>query len=640
MCGIAGIYNFGSDERLDTKIIHRMCEKLIHRGPDDYGIYVKEPVGLGHRRLTIIDLSSKAKQPMSNEDGSIWITFNGEIYNFHEIRDDLIKKGHLFRTKSDTEVIIHAYEEYGPGCLDKFIGMFAFAIWDGNRRRIFLARDRIGKKPLVYYLSNKFFIFASEIKAILEDPRVPRKVNLQAMNYYFTFGYVPSPETMFKDIKKLPPGHFLVLQNGNMKVKRYWNISSELNEIPTELCKEEDIERQLESLLEDSVRFRMVSDVPVGAFLSGGIGSSLVVALMCRISPEPVQTFTIGFEEEAFNEAPFARIVADQFKTKHREIILTADAVEILPKLIWHYNEPFGDSSAIPTYYLSQMTSSYVKVVLSGDGGDELFGGYNRYITLDKLKYYDYVPKSLAYLVRKAINQPIENYWATYNHLGLTDRIEKALNIRFLSTEKRNFYLLCLSNLNFRKKLFSEEVNREIRGHHSPEDFYHGVLDSIKSKDKMNRIFASDVYTYLPDDLLVKVDIASMAHSLEVRCPLIDHRLVNFALKIPAHYKVKSGQTKYILKRLAYRLLPAKTLKRTKKGFSIPIDNWFRTDLRGLVEEAVSNNSQAVRSFFNPARIREIIYTHQTCHANYGRSIWLILNFLLWYERFITRRCI
>lgn len=638
MCGIAGIYNFRTEEPVDPETIHKMCERLIHRGPDDYGVYIENAVGLGHRRLSIIDLSSKAKQPMCNEDGTVWITFNGEIYNFREIRDDLIKKGHRFKTKADTEVIIHAYEEYGIHCLNKFVGMFAFAIWDKNKRMFFLARDRVGKKPLVYYLSDKFFIFASEIKSILEDPRVPREVNVQAMDYYFTFGFVPSPETMFKGIQKLPPGHFLIFREGKLQIERYWGPHTNLDADFSGFKDEEEVEARIESLLEDSVRLRMVSDVPVGAFLSGGIDSSLVVALMSKVSDEPVRTFTIGFEEKAFDETPFARIVANRFKTQHKEMILTPNAIEVLPKLIWHYNEPFGDSSAIPTYYLSQMTSAYVKVALSGDGGDELFGGYNNYVTLSKLRYYDYVPESLRSLIRKLINEPIENYWGTYDYLGTIERIKKAINIRMLSTEERSFYLLSLNNFEFRRNLFSEDINNELRKCLSSKEYYHQMLSSIHCKDKINKILSMDVHLYLPDDLLVKVDIASMAHSLEVRCPLLDHRLIEVVSRLPARFKIRSGRTKVILKKIGQRLLPSEIIKRPKKGFSVPLDIWFRTALKRVMNDVILSSD--VDNLFNTSYLKKIVMNHQNNIANHGRNIWLVLNFLLWYRMFIKKETI
>jgi len=637
MCGIAGLYNFISQKPVAPGIIHRICEKLIHRGPDDYGVYINGPIGLGHRRLTIIDLSSNAKQPMSNEDGSIWIVFNGEIYNFQEIRNELIKRGHLFKTKSDTEVIIHAYEEYGEECLNKFIGMFAFALWDNKKKRLFLARDRVGKKPLIYHVGRDFFIFASEIKAILEHERVPREVNFEALDYYFAFGYIPSPFTIFKNIKKLKPGHYLIIQNGNIIIKQYWNPYKYSPKL--QIKNKKNIIAQIKELLKDSIRLRMVSDVPIGAFLSGGMDSSLMVAFIASINKQPIQTFTIGFKEDKYNEIPFAKIIANQFKTIHRDFVLKPNIIEILPILIEAYSEPFGDSSAIPTYYVSKMASNYVKVALSGDGGDELFAGYNRYSSLYKLKIYDAIPRSLANIIKHFIHQEPENYWL-YDNMSLLEKIKYALNVRMLTTAERNFYFSCITNHLFRNSLFSKEIRKILNQNNFAMKLFFEHFNEIPFSDVLAKVFALDVILYLPEDLLVKVDIASMANSLEVRCPLLDHRIVEFALGIPLQMKISLKSKKIILKEIACEMLPNPILKRPKKGFSVPLKEWFRTDLKHVISSIIKENASEIKSFFNLKFVKQIISIHQNGIADYSRIIWLLLNFVLWYKYFIKNESI
>ncbi|MCD5401370.1 asparagine synthase (glutamine-hydrolyzing), partial [candidate division NPL-UPA2 bacterium] len=391
MCGICGIVDF-KGEPVAEEVLRRMGEVLRHRGPDDEGMYInakcqmpnaKCQIGLGHRRLSIIDLDT-GHQPMSNEDGTVWIVFNGEIYNFQDLRPDLEKKGHKFFSRSDTEVIIHLYEEFGSDCLKFLRGMFALAIWDEKRERLFLARDRVGQKPLCYTESNDQLIFASELKAILQVPDVPREVNLEAVHHYLTYQYVPAPLTMFKGIKKLPPAHFLIWEKGQVRIERYWKLSFR----PGIIKSEEDCQERLGALFEEAVKLRLVSDVPLGAFLSGGIDSTAVVGMMSRLSNRAVKTFSIGFKEKAYNELKFARIAAEYFKTEHHEFIVRPEALKILPKLIWHYNEPFADSSAIPTYYVAERTREYVTVVLNGDGGDESFAGYPRYRAVKLAEYY------------------------------------------------------------------------------------------------------------------------------------------------------------------------------------------------------------------------------------------------------------
>ncbi len=650
MCGIAGIYNI--DGRVvEIETLKRMCQVLRHRGPDDYGFALfdiqksqfqtfKEStperpengfsVALGHRRLSIIDLSEAARQPMSNEDDSIWIVLNGEIYNYLELRDLLERQGHYLKSRSDTEVVLHLYEDLGVKCLENLRGMFAFAIWDQKRKRFFVARDRVGKKPLSYFYDGKSFLFASEIKSMIQDKRVRREIDFDALHDYLTYGYIPSPASMFKGIRKLPPGHFLICDKDGIMTERYWCLSyaNKLN-IPAK-----EYESRMIETLKESIRIRLRSDVPLGAFLSGGIDSSSVVALMSEFSPQPVKTFTIGFEDEDYSELKYARIIARRFGTEHHEFIVRPETIEILPKLIWYYNEPYGDSSCIPTYYVSKMTREYVTVALNGDGGDESFAGYLRYSAMKLAEVMDRMPKGC---------------------LRLPLRTLKLIGKK--GTFHRNHYLRYLENFMASLLRYQEPYRRYVRWvgyftNDQKDDLYShdfkGIIDVRDSSDLLIEIAEKsdavkivdktmnvDVLSYLPEDLLVKVDIASMANSLEVRSPFLDHHLMELAASIPADLKLKGLTTKYLLKKSLFNILPGKILHRRKMGFGVPISRWFRNELKDFVRETLLDECATRRGFFNRNYVERLIAEHQSSVKLHTYRIWALLNLELWCRTFI-----
>lgn len=626
MCGICGKINL-NNEPIDEALLRKMTSCLSHRGPDDEGLYIKGNVGLGHRRLSIIDLSQFAHQPMSNEDGTIWIVYNGEIYNFLELRDVLIKKGHTFRSRSDTETIIHLYEEYGPECLVYLKGMFAFALWDVKKQLLFLARDRIGKKPLYYWHSPNTFVFASEIKSILQDDNFQRKPDYTAIHHYLTYQHVPSPWTAFEGIKKLPAAHYLVLKNGNIEVKRYWKLSY----LPKHTIKEKDLKAEIIERLKEAVRIRLISDVPLGAFLSGGIDSSTVVALMSGIMKEPVKTFSIGFKEEKYNELGYARMIAEKFRTDHTEFIVEPKAVEILDKLVWHYNEPFADSSAIPTYYVSKLAREHVTVILNGDGGDENFAGYGRYKANQVSGFmHSFVPLPLARLVYPLVRliphgkDPDNFFW----------RLKRFLQEYTNTPELRNAQWLCHFTTEMKEDIYTDDFLCRFAN----TDSFELILNrcgEAEADSFLDRVLYADVMMYLPDDLLVKVDVASMANSLEARSPFLDHEFMEFAAGIPAEMKLKGLTTKYILKEALRNILPDEVLFREKMGFGVPIDYWFRNELKGMVYDTLLSEKAVSRGYFKKESIKKILDEHVSEKWNWHNHIWNLLMLELWHRMFI-----
>ncbi|MDI6794125.1 MAG: asparagine synthase (glutamine-hydrolyzing) [bacterium] len=651
MCGICGKLNFDG-RPVDEAFIRKMCAVLEHRGPDDEGVYLSESraqstehrtqsairnpgypqsgraiqVGLGHRRLSIIDLGS-GHQPMSNEDGSIRIVYNGEVYNFLSLREDLEKKGHRFSTRTDTEAIIHLYEDYGPDCVKYLRGMFAFAVWDSKRQRLVLARDRLGKKPLVYLLTPSSFIFGSEIKAILQDPQVNKEVDLEALHHYLTYGYVPAPFTIFKGIKKLPPAHTLVWEKGRIKIERYWS----LDYIPKLQLKEDEYVQRLLELLKESVKLRLISDVPLGAFLSGGVDSSAVVAMMAELSDQPVKTFSIGFEEASFNELKFARIVSDRFGTEHHEFVVKPDALEVLPKLIRHYNEPYADSSAIPTYYVSQMTRQHVTVALNGDGGDEAFAGYERYLANRIAQIYEKIP---PFIREKVIFPLVNKLPESTSRKSLFRRIKRFTSAISESPERRYVKWLSIFNNDQKQELYSGGMKERMANLDSV-NLLVDVYRKAKTDNFLDSTMFVDCMTYLPDDLLVKVDIASMANSLEARSPFLDHKLVEFAASLPPNLKLKGKTTKYILKKALKKYLPRDILYRDKMGFGVPIGRWFRNELKDYAAEVLLDDRAKSRGYFDPNAVRKILDEHTSGQIDHGYRIWSLLNLELWHRMFI-----
>ena len=609
--------------------IRAMCNTIVHRGPDDEGIYTGPHIGLGQRRLSIIDLAPGACPPLTNEDSTVWIVFNGEIYNFQELRKQLQKRGHRFATNSDTEVVIHLYEDEGVACLRKLRGMFSFALWDEQREILFCARDRMGKKPFCYALTPKSFVFGSEIKAITADPDVSVSPDFHAIDQYLTYQFVPSPLTAFKGIKRLRPGEYLTCDlMGNVKTQRYWEppVSSKTD------ASQEEIEAELLRRLRESVRLRMVTDVPLGAFLSGGIDSATIVALMAQESAHPVKTFSIGFEEEAFNELPYARLLAERYGTEHHELIVKPNAAEVLPLLVRHYNEPFADSSALPTYYVSKMTRQYVTVALSGDGGDESFAGYDNYPAILGWNKWDVLPlwvrRMFAEGGRGLLSSLPRNNNAARFRRGLAmfgAKNVKARRLQYGTILKPEEKRLAYTPL-FRELISKPPVPEDPLAAYPWED----------GMDALDWLMRHDQNFYLPDCLMVKTDIASMANSLEVRCPFLDHEFVGFAARIPSRFKrdVKGG--KAILKRAVKGLLPSEILNKPKSGFGLPIDKWFRSNLASILKETLLDETSERRGLFEQKLLNKMVNEHINGRRDWSNRLWSLLFLELWFREFIN----
>jgi asparagine synthase (glutamine-hydrolysing) len=602
-----------------------MCETIVHRGPDDEGIYARGAVGLGMRRLSIIDLAG-GKQPIHNEDQTVWVVFNGEIYNFPTLRRELEQRGHQFYTHSDTEVIVHLYEEMGADCVKKLRGMFAIALYDEKKDLLILARDRLGKKPLHYAQHNGRLLFGSEIKTILALAPELAEVNIEGILQFFYFAYVPDPFTAFQRIHKLPPGHLLEYRHGEIKVRSYWDIPAYGNNAPKS---EEDCLKELEDRLLEAVRIRLISDVPLGALLSGGVDSSIVVALMARASSAPVKTFSIGFRNQDFNEAEYARIVAERFKTDHHELTVDPNISETLEKLSGMMEEPFGDSSMIPTYYVSKLARQYVTVALSGDGGDELYAGYNRYIVnLRRSKYG--VPAWMGSLYRNHV----------YPVLPQNVKGRKlAWNISLPSRDRYLDGLSFLPALDRERSLFSEELLAEAGRLTDPFRAFERFYDDAPASDTLSRLLYLDTKTYLTADILAKVDRMSMATSLEVRVPMLDHEFVEWTASLPIEWKFRNGTRKYLLKKLAERIgIPPALLHRRKQGFSLPLVHWMRDEMKDGLLSILTEPSTLQRGYFKPKAVRALLDEHFRGYRDRSGAIWLLLVLELWHRNFLEAR--
>ncbi len=616
MCGIVGILSLGEKPVL-LEELHGMAMSIAHRGPDEDGFYLEGNAGIGMRRLSIIDLKT-GRQPISNEDGTIWVVFNGEIYNYSQLREELEQKGHSFATTTDTETIVHLYEEYGERCVEKMRGMFAFALWDERTRTLLLARDRLGIKPLYYAEIGGRLIFASELKAILQIPDVERKLNWTALNHFFAFLSTPASDSIIDGVHKLQPGHILMASPGKqLRIQPYWDVHFEPDWSRTE---EETIE-QLRELLEESVRLHLVSDVPVGAFLSGGIDSSAVVATMARLAADRVSTFSIGFTDGNYNELRFARMVAKRLGTDHHELVLEPDALDILEELAWNLDEPFGDSSAIPTYMVSKLAAQYGKVVLSGDGGDELFAGYDKYAVERKERNYDVLPAA----VRKVLGSLGES---------LPDGIRGRNFLRHISLAgpERALDATTLFRLEEMRNMFEEEPFRLLSAGDPREP-------KIKALTQANGNWLSvmqymDLKNYLPLDILAKVDRMSMAHSLEVRVPLLDHKLVEFAATIPPELKMRGNTRKYIFKQAMRGMLPNEIIDRPKRGFAIPLGRWFRGGLGNFVRDLLLSPTARQRSIIRPAYIEHLLDLHKK-GRDLDLHLWSLISFEMWCRTFL-----
>jgi asparagine synthase (glutamine-hydrolysing) len=629
MCGIYGYVS--SRGGIQPEILRRMGDTLRHRGPDDEGEWLQHSearaVALGHKRLSIIDLTSAAKQPISDEDGKIWLTYNGEIYNFRELRSELAAKGHIFKSTSDGEIIVHLYEEMGAACLERLKGMFAFALWDETQQTLFLARDRIGKKPLHYAIYDGGIAFASEIKALLKHPEVVKEIDLSALNKYLTFEYVPAPATIFKSIKKLEPGHCLSYQNGKSKIKKYWDIP--LADYPIGFKTEDEYAEELRDILERAVRSRLVADVPVGVFLSGGIDSGLVAALAAK-ADRKIECFSIGFDEPSFDESSHAKSIAKALGLNHRlKIFNTREMLDNLDELPNFLDEPLADASILPSYLLSKVASERLKVALSGDGGDELFAGYPTYQAHRIITYYDLLPETLKNSV-KALAA-----WLPVSHGNIsTDfKIKQFLRGAGVSPEIRFFMWMGSFTESEKKGLLSSDLRAALAHENTYEDVFAYIRESGLNKD-LERILYLSMKLYLQDDILVKVDRAAMANGLEVRCPLLDQELVEFACRLPMQYKLHGLKTKYLLKKAAAGILPDSIINRKKKGFGIPISKWLTGELKSSMLDYLGEERIRRQGFFNYSSVKSLIDDHLAKRKDNRKLLWTLLIFQIWHERF------
>ncbi len=656
MCGIAGL-SWHYPERLpDIAEVRRMVDVLAHRGPDDSGLYHSE-LGLlddyqlrrsnatgtngsergailGHRRLSIIDLSG-GRQPISNEDGSVWIVLNGEIYNYRELRSDLQSRGHQFATESDTEVIVHLYEEYGDDCVLHLRGMFAFAIWDKRQTRLLLVRDRLGQKPLVYRHHSGRVDFASELKGLLQLHDSPREINPVAIDQYLTYQYVPHTSSILRSYSKLPPAHLATFENGKFTTRRYWQPPYELNDGQKHAAKvtssKESVRRALRETLTEAVRLRMRSDVPLGAFLSGGIDSTIITGLMQEQSDQSVHSFSIGFPVAKFDERTFARQAAEHLGTIHHEKVVEPSALSILPKLIWHYDEPLSDSSAIPMMYLSEMTREFVTVALSGDGADELFAGYDRYRAVQLAAVFDYLPRPVRSLFASRLWQRIP---ASVEQKSFRRRLKRFLDALGESPQRRYLNWINIFDQARRREVYSDSMLKQL-GDADAASFLENAYTECPSRDFVTQTTCADVLTYLPCDILAKVDIASMAYGLECRSPFLDHHVAELAARMPLKFKRKGKQGKQILLDTFGDLLPASIQNRPKMGFGVPLDSWFRNELRPLLFDVLLDRKSLDRGWFRPEAVRQLVDEHVTAKWDHSYRLWNLLILELWQQTFL-----
>ena len=604
-----------------------MSTLLAHRGPDGCGVHADGAVGLAHRRLAVIDLSETGRQPMTY-GGGLWITFNGEIYNFPSLKAELETLGHAFRSQSDTEVILAAYRQWGVQCVSRLRGMFAFALWDPSVRALLLARDRIGKKPLYYRLDRDGLAFASEPKAFLAEPGFAVAPVPQSLLCYLGLHYVPASRSAFAGLNRLPPGHILVANRDGVRVERYWRLRF----TPKREIKEADAAEELFARLKEATSVRLISDVPLGAFLSGGIDSGLTVAMMSQLTPGRVKTFSIGFEERAYDENRYAKLVADRFSTDHQQLVVRPDAVGILPRLIWHYNEPYSDSSAIPMWYLAELTRRSVTVALTGDGGDENFAGYDRYAATRLAGWYDRMPRAIGAAARGTVmalpDAPDVRSWS---------RLKRFAAALPQTREHRYASLLAPFSTEELSELCTQEFQRQA-DHVDPTAELTHWYDETDAPDFIDATLDVDVNSYLPDDLLVKVDIATMAHGLEARNPFLDHELMEFAASLPSSFKLHGLTQKYLLKMAARPVLPAEVIDRPKRGFGVPLDVWFRGELRELMSDVLLGSRFKARGYFNQAVVERMVREHVEGKRKRHHQLWSLVVFELWHQMFVDRR--
>ncbi len=627
MCGICGIYGFEGLKPEDHDLVRRMSAAMVHRGPDDEGYYFDEKVSLGMRRLSIIDLIT-GHQPVHNESQDIWTIYNGEIYNFPELRSQLIKKGHEFYTNSDTEVIVHLYEEEGENFVNQLNGMFAIALWDKKRLKLILVRDRLGIKPLHYLIINNLFFFSSEIKSLLKTG-YKREIDFDALSQFFTFEYIPAPKTIFKGIKKLLPGQMMIVSDKGIKTQTYWDIRHE--EEPRKERSEEDYKEEIYERLKESVRLRLISDVPLGVFLSGGIDSSTVTALMSEVSSSKIKTFSIGFKEKSFNELDYAQKVASLFGTDHQEFVVESNVVkELVPVLMNYLDEPLADASIIPTYIISKLARQYVTVALAGEGGDELFAGYDTYKAYKVARFYRKVPRFVRQnLVKKAVNL----LPASKKRLSFEFKAKKFILGVEYPPEIANFIWWGAYTPKEKERLFSAELNSLLQEEPYAPVYFH--LQNCRARETLNKLGYLDMKLYLQDDLLVKADRMSMANSLEIRVPFLDYTFVEFAASIPSSLKLSGWDSKYILKKTIRKLLPREILSRRKIGFDIPLGVWIKNELKDFVSTVLSSSNLKKHNLFNSSHIQKLLDEHFQGTHNHRQLLWPLIIFQFWYDRYL-----
>ena len=624
MCGIAGfISKTGEHREMRASLLNEMCRVITHRGPDEQGTVVEGRAAIGMRRLSIIDLAT-GQQPIYNSDRSKLIVFNGEIYNYRELKKDLESRGNRFRTNSDTETIIRAFDEYGADCVQLLRGMFAFAIWDEREQSLFLARDRVGKKPLFYTVTKDGeFVFGSELKVLLTHGGVSRDIDPGALDAYLTFGYVPEELCIFKGVRKLEPGHFLIYKDGEIRTEKYWDFDYSQEKL---IDAEDVIAGDLLGHLREAVEVRLISEVPLGAFLSGGVDSSAIVGLMSQVMDQPVKTFSIGFNEDSFNELKYARVAADHFETDHHEFIVTPDLVNVVDDLVWHFDEPFADSSALPTYMVSKLAREHVTVILSGDGGDELFAGYTRYVTDRSRSGLGRLPQA----IRKNLIRPLS---------AVVPHNAPGKNYLFnISLDDAGRYIDSISHFNEpgKTKLYSDGIKNKMNGSFTlGEKLYRQIAGGSASDDPIDNLLYLDSKTYLPSDILTKVDRMSMASSLEARSPLLDHKLIEYVTRIPSHLKLKGSETKYIFKKAITGLVPHEILHREKQGFGVPVNEWINVQLRDRIRDDLSDQRTRERGYFDAKYIGILLDEHARGRRDHSHALWTLWMLELWHRRYV-----
>jgi len=626
MCGICGKLNFEKGASVKPALIRAMMDTIRHRGPDDDGLHIASQVGFGFVRLSIIDLSS-GHQPLSNEDGSVWIVFNGEIYNYRELRKYLLSKGHVFKTQTDTEVIVHLYEEFGPECLQKLRGMFAFAIWDENTKTLFLARDRVGIKPLYYSLTHNSIVFASEIKAILADPAISRDLAPEIIDRFLTFLYVPGEETLLKGVRKLAPGHYLLAKDGNAEIRQYWDLQFSK---PSNCLSLDDAERELSNLLAEAVELHMIADVPVGVLLSGGVDSTAVLSFAKERTDKEISSYTVGFSDSGVaDERPYAKLAAETFGTQHHDMTITAaDFAEFLPRYVWHMEEPVCEPPAVAMYYVSKLAKNYVKVLLSGEGGDEAFAGYSNYrnvLWLERLKR-----------VLPALNGAASRRLSGVNSWFHSSRVAKYAPL--MNAKFPDYYYSRTSNPyrysgNGMGELYSADFEGSIDREYTVEPVQR-LFSKVKDQGILDQMLYIDTKTWLPDDLLIKADKMTMANSLELRVPLLDHRVLEFAAALPAHYKLRGFSLKYILKRALAKRVPKAILQRKKAGFPVPYDSWMRGDLKDWLSGILLDRETSARGYFRKSTVEKLL-SENAGSGRYSKELFSLAVLELWHRQFL-----